>query len=83
MTHLSKETREWLATTGFTVRDEAMWRAALTHGSTGDAANYERLEWLGDRVLGLSVSEWLFQTDDAPALQAQTGLVMQLQLVTA
>ncbi|MFN3510516.1 MAG: ribonuclease III family protein, partial [Tsuneonella troitsensis] len=66
MTHLSKETREWLATTGFTVRDEAMWRAALTHGSTGDAANYERLEWLGDRVLGLSVSEWLFQTDDAP-----------------
>ncbi|WP_057882963.1 ribonuclease III [Tsuneonella troitsensis] len=66
MTHLSKETREWLAKTGFTVRDEAMWRAALTHGSTGDAANYERLEWLGDRVLGLSVSEWLFQTDDAP-----------------
>lgn len=66
MTHLSKETRDWLAKTGFTVRDDAMWRAALTHGSTGDAANYERLEWLGDRVLGLSVSEWLYQTDDAP-----------------
>lgn len=65
MSALSGETRDWLATTGFTVRDEAMWRAALTHGSTGDAANYERLEWLGDRVLGLSVSEWLFQNDDA------------------
>ncbi|MFN6933778.1 MAG: ribonuclease III [Tsuneonella sp.] len=65
MSALPAETRAWLEQTGFTVRDEAMWRAALTHGSTGDAQNYERLEWLGDRVLGLSVSEWLYRTDDA------------------
>jgi ribonuclease-3 len=60
-----RSTRAWLAETGFTVRDDAMWRAALTHGSTGEAENYERLEWLGDRVLGLSISEWLFERSDA------------------
>ena len=55
MSLLDDRTREWLAQTGFTVRDEAIWHMALTHGSTGETANYERLEWLGDRVLGLSI----------------------------
>ena len=32
---------------------------ALTHGSHA-AATYERLEFLGDRVLGLIVAEWLY-----------------------
>ena len=41
--------------------DAALWREALTHGSTGDARNYERLEFLGDRVLGLAVAEWLHE----------------------
>ncbi len=41
--------------------DEALWLSALTHGSTGEKRNYERLEFLGDRVLGLSVAEWLFE----------------------
>ena len=38
---------------------------ALTHRSfaneQGDAENYERLEFLGDSVLGLVASEWLYQ----------------------
>lgn len=34
---------------------------ALTHSSTGAKRNYERLEFLGDRVLGLAVSETLYQ----------------------
>lgn len=66
MTALSTETRAWLGATGFTVRDEAVFLAALTHGSTGEPANYERLEWLGDRVLGLSISDWLFNLSAAP-----------------
>ena len=41
--------------------DGALWREALTHGSTGDARNYERLEFLGDRVLGLAIAEWLHE----------------------
>lgn len=39
--------------------DEALWVEALTHGSTGAARDYQRLEFLGDRVLGLVVAEWL------------------------
>lgn len=45
-------------------KDEALWIAALTHGSTGEKRNYERLEFLGDRVLGLSVAEWLYQNSE-------------------
>ncbi len=33
---------------------------ALTHGSTAHAT-YERLEFLGDRVLGLAMAEWLYE----------------------
>jgi ribonuclease III len=46
---------------GHAPRDEALWLEALTHGSTGHARNYERLEFLGDRVLGLAIAEWLHE----------------------
>jgi ribonuclease-3 len=42
------------------VADPALWVEALTHGSTGEQRDYDRLEFLGDRVLGLSIAEWLF-----------------------
>lgn len=35
-------------------------RVALTHSSTGAAVNYERLEFLGDRVMGLVLARFLF-----------------------
>lgn len=42
---------------GYRFRDEGLLRHALTHKSAGDGqpgfAHNERLEWLGDRVLGL------------------------------
>lgn len=50
--------------------DAALFRRALTHGSSG-GANYERLEFLGDRVLGLIMAEWLaelFPREDEGAL---------------
>ena len=37
------------------------FRRALTHGST-EAPSYERQEFLGDRVLGLAMAEWLYET---------------------
>ena len=57
---LAPDARAWLKATGFTVADEALWQEALTHGSTGETRTYERLEFLGDRVLGLSVADFLF-----------------------
>ncbi|QFT77633.1 ribonuclease III [Erythrobacter sp. THAF29] len=72
MSSLPEETREWLERTGFTVSDPKLWLEALTHGSfNGGAANtaeadYQRLEFLGDRVLGLSVASWLYNAHEAP-----------------
>lgn len=66
MSGLSRDSRVWLEGLGFTVRDEALWLEALTHGSTGAQRNYERLEFLGDRVLGLTIAEWLFERNHAP-----------------
>ena len=47
------------AQTGHRPRDVAMFERALTHSSRG-GADYERLEFLGDRVLGLCIAEWLY-----------------------
>lgn len=58
---LSHSTRDWLAALGIEPRDDALWLEALTHGSFGGEANYERLEFLGDRVLGLTIAEWLYE----------------------
>ena len=45
---------------GHTPKDPALFEAALTHSSSrGD--NYERLEFLGDRVLGLVMARWLYE----------------------
>lgn len=48
---------------GHTFSDRALLREALTHGSVHEGqkrrADYDRLEFLGDRVLGLCVAERL------------------------
>lgn len=41
--------------------DPKLLRDALTHSSTGERHNYERLEFLGDRVLGLVVARILYE----------------------
>ena len=45
---------------GHTFTDKTLLKTALTHSSTGADANYERLEFLGDRVLGLVIAELLY-----------------------
>lgn len=44
--------------------DESLWQEALTHGSTGALRDYQRLEFLGDRVLGVVIGEWLYTQDE-------------------
>jgi ribonuclease-3 len=56
--------RAWLERLGFSVDDEALWLESLTHGSAGAERDYQRLEFLGDRVLGLAIAEWLYRRED-------------------
>lgn len=46
--------------TGHRPADLGLFERALTHSSRGDE-NYERLEFLGDRVLGLVIADWLYE----------------------
>jgi ribonuclease III len=51
---------DWLGELlGDTPGNLALYEQALTHGSAA-AEHYERLEFLGDRVLGLVMAEWLY-----------------------
>src|SRR5205809_7108852 len=43
-------------------RNEDLLRLALTHSSKSNELNYERLEFLGDRILGFTVSILLYHT---------------------
>jgi ribonuclease-3 len=53
---------------GYVFTDRDLLERALTHASYGEGRkghlNYERLEFLGDRVLGLMTAEVLFKTFD-------------------
>lgn len=68
MNGLDQESLGWLESVGFSVENEAVWVEALTHGSFnggkqgGETVDYQRLEFLGDRVLGLSVASWLYHS---------------------
>ncbi|ODT20401.1 MAG: ribonuclease III [Mesorhizobium sp. 65-26] len=51
-----------LARTGYAFKDIRLLETALTHSSAVKAAsNNQRLEFLGDRVLGLMVADMLFE----------------------
>ena len=58
---MADELAGWIeARIGRRPRNLALFEAALTH-SSAPGANYERLEFLGDRVLGLVVAAWLIE----------------------
>ena len=53
--------RDWIESRlGYSPRELPLFRRALTHGSYGPV-HYERLEFLGDRVLGLVTAAWLYE----------------------
>ncbi|MEM6462943.1 MAG: ribonuclease III [Pseudomonadota bacterium] len=68
---------------GHSFVDKSKLERALTHSSTraGRKGNYERLEFLGDRVLGLVVAELLFSL--FPAAKEGELSVRLNQLVSA
>jgi ribonuclease-3 len=58
---LMRELAGWIhAKSGHRPKDLALFERALTHSSRSDE-NYERLEFLGDRVLGLVIADWLYE----------------------
>ena len=58
---------------GFRFSDRALLETALTHGShshergAGGIPSYDRLEFLGDSLLGFVVSDWLYRDDEGAA----------------
>lgn len=46
---------------GHVFKDQVLIHTALTHSSSGGEGDYERLEFLGDRVLGLIIAEYLYK----------------------
>lgn len=46
---------------GYTFERPSLLAEALTHPSISGSHNYQRLEFLGDRVLGLVISTWLLE----------------------
>jgi ribonuclease-3 len=56
------EFARWVEETlGHAPKDAGLFERAVTHASHSDRDDYERLEYLGDRVLGLAVATWLFE----------------------
>ena len=51
------------AITGLAFTDAGLLRRALTHASAGAGKDYQRLEFLGDRVLGLVVAQMVFEAN--------------------
>ena len=59
---MSDDLAAWVeAAFGHAPADPARWERALTHVSQQGGGDYERLEFLGDRVLGLGIAEWLYE----------------------
>jgi ribonuclease-3 len=61
---VARDRQELEQSIGYRFRDPALLDEALTHATAAKAkgrANYQRLEFLGDRVLGLVVAEMLFE----------------------
>lgn len=55
------DVRDFLRDTfGHEPKDIGLFERALTHGSVGKES-YERLEFVGDRVVGLVIARWLYE----------------------
>jgi ribonuclease-3 len=61
---VARDRQELESSIGYRFREPALLDEALTHATAAkakDRANYQRLEFLGDRVLGLVIADMLFE----------------------
>lgn len=69
----------WLtAALGAAPRDLSLYERALTSPPVDPKQNYQRLEFLGDRVLGLIMARWLYELYPAEREGALSHRFMQL-----
>ena len=62
---------------GYVFKDEKLLTRALTHSSFDRENNYERLEFLGDSIVGYAVSELLYhQSENAEGQMTKTRASM-------
>lgn len=63
---MAKPVEDWVRALGYDPAEAPeLWRQALTHRSAEGQPHFERLEYLGDAVLKLVVSEWLYERPEA------------------
>lgn len=84
---LSRTYEELQKKAGYSFRDEELLGIALTHASVQQGkSNNERLEFLGDRVLGLVVAEMIYQKfpaeNEGQLAKRHAALVRRSALVT-
>jgi ribonuclease III len=64
--NIARINKELSERTGYLFVVENLLKVALTHGSSNRKADdYQRLEFLGDRVLSLVIAEALFRQHEA------------------
>ncbi len=72
---------------GYIFNDVELLREALTHPSLEGGRQYQRLEFVGDRVLGLVIAEWLFElypdVDEGGLASRHTNMVRKETLAEA
>ncbi len=72
---------QFLALTGYQFRQEQLLRQALTHRSYARKDNNERLEFLGDSILDLVISDHIYQqyeaADEGDLSRIRANLVKQ------
>lgn len=76
---MSSQYSELYKIIGYTFKDEGLLRVALTHPSLEGVPNYQRLEFVGDRVLGLAIAAWMYElypeVDEGGLASRHTNLV--------
>lgn len=64
---------------GYRFKNVDLLREALTHPSLEGKSNYQRLEFVGDRVLGLAIAAWMYElypsSDEGGLASRHTNLV--------